>query len=312
LSAFGETDRRREEGSFSIEVGRLRDQVIDLRGRLDEANARNDAIRNNQTLMGAELQRRLKRREAELEEVRRVHEARISVAHGAMERLVREGSEREGRELRQKLASDGARLGRLTTTRVGGGGAGMMRSHHTTSIETWEDGHAPIAIRTRRTELRTRREGLERQWEELTREIRSIAVATSSAESRISSSTETSIRTRGDSLTGGDELTNADESRYAAMTDLDRMEAIETIRMHLEDMRKKEVELDGEERALNVEKRAHVRALKLVSNEDSSKYRARRKVSDSCLPALDENCFSMARNPHGQYIILQLSFHPPH
>jgi hypothetical protein len=311
-SALGESERRRGEGeSLSIEVGRLRDQVIDLRGRLDEANARNDAIRNNQTLMGAELQRRLKRREAELEEVRRAHELRISAAHGAIERLVREGSEREGRELRQKLASDGARLGRLTTTRVGGVATGMIRSHHATSIETWEDGHAPIAIRTRRNELRTRRECLERQWGEMTREIGGITAATSSAESRSSSSTVTSVRTRVDSLTGGDESTNADETRSAAMTDLDRMEAMETLRMHLEEMRKKEMELDGEERALNVEKRAHVRALKLVSNEDSSKYKAHRKVSDGCWAEMDD-FFFLARNPNRLRTLLHLSLHPPH
>ena len=63
------------------------------------------------------------------------------------------------------------------------------------------------------------------------------------------------------------------------MSDLDRMEAMETVKMHLHEVKKKEMELDSEERALNIEKRAHVRALKLVSNEDSSKFRSRRKVS---------------------------------
>ena len=56
------------------------------------------------------------------------------------------------------------------------------------------------------------------------------------------------------------------------------MEAHETVRMHLDELRREEAELDSEERALNVEKRAHVRALKLVSNEDSSKFRIKRKV----------------------------------
>jgi hypothetical protein len=286
-------ERRRSEGeSLSlVELGRLRDQVADLTGRLDEANARNDAIRNNQTLMGAELQRRLRRREAELEDARRSGEARSAAAASAMERLVRDASERGGRELRQRLAGDGARLGRLATSRVGGlGGSGLMRSHQTNTIETWEDGHAPIAIRTRRNELRTRREGLERRWEDLSRELRcdpagaaAVAVSdavASSGELRLSSSTGTSVRIGGDVPTSGDESSNIGQSRFVATNDLDRMEAMATIRMHLDEVRKKEIELDGEERALNVEKRAHVRALKLVSNEESSKFRARRKVSD--------------------------------
>ena len=169
-----------------------------------------------------------------------------------------------------------------------------MRSHQTNTIETWEDGHAPIAIRMRRNELRTRREGLERRWEDLLRELRcdhagaaaaavSDAVA-SSGELRLSSSTGTSVRIGGDVPTSGDESSNIGESRFVATNDLDRMEAMETIRMHLDEVRKKEIELDGEERALNVEKRAHVRAVKLVSNEESSKFRARRKVSDGPLP----------------------------
>ncbi|KAL3765026.1 hypothetical protein ACHAW5_004285 [Stephanodiscus triporus] len=65
---------------------------------------------------------------------------RSAFAMRAMERLVTEGIEREGRETRQSLTGDGARLGRLTSSRVGGGGSGMMRSQ-TTTIETWEDGY---------------------------------------------------------------------------------------------------------------------------------------------------------------------------
>jgi len=76
---------------------------------------------------------------------------------------------------------------------------------------------------------------------------------------------------------------NADDSGFATLNELDRMEAHETVRMHLDELRREEAELDSEERALNVEKRAHVRALKLVSNEDSSKFRIKRKLHDRYL-----------------------------
>ena len=69
-------------------------------------------------------------------------------------------------------------------------------------------------------------------------------------------------------LGGGEASPNTDDSGFATSSnELDRMEAHETVRMHLDELRRE-----------NVEKRAHVRALKLVSNEDSSKFRIKRKV----------------------------------
>lgn len=265
------------------EIHRLQAVISDLRSKLDEANSRNDAIRNNQTLISAELQRRLRRRESELVETQRSFETRMVGVMCAMERLVREGSDRESLELRQRLATDGARLGRLVTSRVssvGGGGGGPMTvrsSHATTMIETWEDGHAPLALRMRRNELRSRREGLEREWQE----IRKVMDKADDFTSLSSPSITNNIQLGEED--GGNESSNSqtnDEMRVLN-DNLDRMEVMETIRMHLDELRKKEMELDSEERALNIEKRAHVRALKLVSNEDASKFRTRRKVSSS-------------------------------
>ena len=269
------------------ENNRLRAVISDLRSKLDEANSRNDAIRNNQTLISAELQRRLRRRESELVETQRSFETRMVGVMCAMERLVREGSDRESLELRQRLATDGARLGRLVTTRVssvgGGGGGGPMTvrsSHATTMIETWEDGHAPLALRMRRNELRSRREGLEREWQEIRKVMDKADDFTSLS---LPSSITNNIQLGEED--GGNESSNSqtnDEMRVLN-DNLDRMEVMETMRMHLEELRKKEMELDSEERALNIEKRTHVRALKLVSNEDASKFRTRRKVSSSKL-----------------------------
>jgi hypothetical protein len=263
------------------EIHRLQGVISDLRAKLDEANSRNDAIRNNQTLISAELQRRLRHRESELVETQRTFETRMVGVMSAMERLVREGSDREGLELRQRLATDGARLGRLVTSRVSsvGGGGGVVRSSQaTTMIETWEDGHAPLALRMRRNELRSRREELEREWQDIRKVMDNADNFTSL--SLPSSSNNINVQI-GEDNDGGNVSSNSqtnDEMRVLN-DNLDRMEVMETIRMHLDELRKKEMELDVEERALNIEKRAHVRALKLVSNEDTSKFRTRRKVS---------------------------------
>jgi hypothetical protein len=145
-------------------------------------------------------------------------------------------------------------------------------------IETWEDGHAPLALRMRRNEIRSRREGLEREWQEIRKVMDKADDFTSLS---LPSSITNNIQLGEED--GGNESSNSqtnDEMRVLN-DNLDRMEVMETIRMHLEELRKKEMELDSEERALNIEKRTHVRALKLVSNEDASKFRTRRKVSSS-------------------------------
>jgi len=267
------------------EIKRLHTQLSSLQKQLEEANARNNSIKNNQTLISANLQRQLKNQKSEMEQVRCENTTRMTKAVDIMERFVREESIREAKELRQKLASDGARLGRLVTSRVAGG---MGIRSHATMIESWEDGHAPKMLKARKAELRAKREGLERRREELVTgmALASVGGAVVSNESIQSGDTvnifadiNESVQS-GDTLLGNSESSNANDAGVMMMNEMDRMEANETVRMHLEEVKKMEVELEGEERALNVEKRGHVRALKLVSNEDTSKFRVRRKLHD--------------------------------
>lgn len=272
-----------QQQSLLREIQRLQSQLSTLQKQLEEANARNNSIKNNQTLISANLQRQLKFVKAELEEVKLENKARQCKAMEAMEKFVRDESMREAKELRQSLASDGARLGKLLFSRVGshhhhhhhGGGmmGGLVRSSQ--PIETWEDGHAPKMIKSRRSELKAEKERLEKRMEELVRAFqngghRNPHLGLESAVPSVQAS---------DSLVVVNELSNTSNSGTGTiMSDLDRMEAMETVKMHLHEVKKKEMELDAEERALNIEKRAHVRALKLVSNEDSSKFRSRPKV----------------------------------
>ena len=250
------------------EFKRMQHQLSTLQKQLDDANARNASIRNNQTLIGSQLQRQLKHQKAELENVQKENEIRTNKSMEVMERLVQQESVREGKDLRQNLASDGARLGRLVSTRVG-----HSQFHRSQMIESWEDGHAPKQLKERRRELRGKREGLERRREELMRRS-----ATSNADPLLLDGMESSTATLTDSCATTTETSSED---YSSMlnTELDRMEAHETARMHLDEITQQERDIDNEERALNIEKRKHVRSLKLVGNEDSSKFRLQRKVS---------------------------------
>ena len=231
------------DSSTSSTTQHLYDKIALLEKQLAEATSQNQAIKNNQTMVTTQLRATVKRQTLELQQVKSDCENRMTKAMDVIEQLVREESLRKSAELRQQLASDGARLGRLVTTRRGG----LARA-----IETWEDGDEPTKLKKKREVLKRRREGLEKRWTELTRNYDAMDIT--------------------EAFDG--EVSNLNRP----MDDLEKTEAKETTRMHLEELKREERKLDEEDRALALEKRKHVRTLKLVANEDSSKFRFRHKV----------------------------------
>ena len=251
-----------ESTTLQLENKRLLTKIEELTKQLEDANARNNSIKNNQTMISTNLQRQLKSLKSELESVRSETNAKTTKAMDVIEQLVREESIREAKDLRQKLASDGARLGRLVSSRVG------LRSH-----DHWEDGHEPLVVKHRKAELKMKREALERRRQEL---------AKTQATDRGFRSPDRST----DTMLGSEASNSNSHADLTMMNDFDRFEANETIRMHLDEVRREEAKLNEKERALQIEKQAHVRALKRVASEDSSKFRQKHKVSDvsfSCL-----------------------------
>jgi len=252
-SSSSKDDATSESNNLQIENKRMLIKIEELQKQLEDANARNNSIRNNQTMISTNLQRQLKSLKSELESVRCETSTKTTKAMDVIEKLVREESIREAKDLRQKLASDGARLGRLVSSRVG------LRSH-----DHWEDGHDPLVVKHRKAELKMKREALERRREEL-------------AKAQANSGVESPERSTDTLLESESSNSHAD---LALMNDFDRFEASETIRMHLDEVRREEANLNEEERALLIEKQAHVRALKRVASEDSSKFRQKHKLDD--------------------------------
>jgi hypothetical protein len=254
-SSGSKDDSSSEAANLQLEHKRLRGKIEELQKQLEDANARNNSIRNNQTMISTNLQRQLKSMKQELESVRRETNVKAAKAMNVIETLVREESIRAAKELRQQLASDGARLGRLVSSRVG------LRSH-----DHWEDGHDPLVVKQRKAELKQKREALERRREELSK-------TSLEPEARASQHTNQSTDTVLES-----DASNS-QADLSMMNEFDRFEANETIKMHLDEVRREEAKLNEQERALQIEKQAHVRALKRVASEDSSKFRLKYKVS---------------------------------
>ena len=245
-------------------------------------------------MISTSLRNQLRSQKIELQKVRDEHDTTLNKARDIMEMFVINESIRESNELRQRLASDGARLGRLVTTRVSSSGGGGFGGRVSQIMEIWEDGSAPKLLAEKREGLRVKREGLERRRDELLRgeycptsqRSDSNGGGGGGSESRssfLSGDTSSTLLLHvndEESNSNTTDTTTNQSSNGFMMNDLDRLEANESIRMHLDEIRNEEIELEHQERALNIEKRVHVRALKLVSNEDSSKWRTHRKLHD--------------------------------
>lgn len=231
------TEHLKSVGGSPAEVEALRARCQELEKNCRDMDGQLKAVSNNQTIMHTALKAALSRREKELEEAQKSHAIETTKRRSIIERLVRNNSAREGKELRQKLASDGARLGRITYTRAG------LRS-----METWEEGHASKLLQRRETELEAKKRSLQ---------ARQTKIEQAAADAQ-------------DKGISKDDTVSSEK--------LSLIEAKESIRFHLESVRRQEIELRDEQNALYKEKNEHLRALKLVASEDASRFRSRPKV----------------------------------
>lgn len=137
------------------EIAMLKSSISSLTESLNEKSAQLKAVSNNQTIIHSQLKKSLQDRDQEIKALKEETEERNSKMRHALEKLIRKESAREHAEMRQKLASDGARLGRWIYNWVG-----MRRE------TVWEDGTAMKACDKRRNELKRKRDVLENRLKE--------------------------------------------------------------------------------------------------------------------------------------------------
>lgn len=226
------------------ELEALRTRCKELEKSCKDMDGQLKAVSNNQTIMHTALKASLCQREKELEELQESKKKDAVRSSRIIEKLVRVDSTRAGKELRQQLASDGARLGRITHTRAG------MRT-----VENWEEGHALTLLVRRKAVLQTKKQALLERHDTVEK------AATALSEGR-------QVTESIGGLLLNDPLTI--------------VEAQESVRLHLDELAKDEKVLLEEDKTLKNEKAEHIRALKLVASEDASRFRSRPKVRSKC------------------------------
>lgn len=150
------TEKRNKTKSVSVDhdlskqIDNLNSVIANLTDLLEEKSSQLKAVSNNQTIVHAQLRSQLQEREKEISCLKEEMMNRELRKDQVIEEFVRQEAIRASVELRQKLASDGARLGRWVSTRVG------MRVE-----PVWEDGHAYLKLKEKRHELKRKRDILE-------------------------------------------------------------------------------------------------------------------------------------------------------
>lgn len=228
--------------SNDSEVEVLRARCDELEKILRDKDDQLKAVSNNQTITNTALKASLCQREKEIVDLKRSKETDSAKASRIIENLIRAESSRAAKELRQNLASDGARLGRITYTRAG------LRT-----VERWEEGHASKLLQRRKMDLKSKKQIFLDRQATVERAVKTMSEGKDVTES-----------------IGGLVLNNS----------LAIMDTQESVRLHLTDILKQEAEVKEEEKALDNEKSEHIRSLKRVASEDASRFRSRPKVSN--------------------------------
>ena len=234
----GSTASPSDTGSSNNATNELAQKCQKLEQLVQDKDEQLKAVANNRTILQSALQTALTKKTEEYDTLKKETERKQEQTSQVLEELLRWKSNQQAKELRERLATDGARLGRIVYTRAG------MRA-----VESWEEGYATKDLEERKKELKSKKVALEKRYKKF-----------------------------------------EDDKENGSVTDLEAIEAKEAVRMHLSNIRQKEKELAEEESALNDEKGAHIRALKRVASEDSSRFRSRPKVSGFSLLSVSLIC----------------------
>jgi hypothetical protein len=250
-------------------IQQIRAQVDELRTRCEaleqiikEKDEQLEVVHSNRSILHASLKSALEKKEQEMQQMRRTMDERVGALEKVLEQYILKDKSLELKALRQSLASNAARLGRFVYTRTLHG-----------TIESWESGEAMAALKRQREELKVKRDVLEQRQKDAKRVSKRVM-----KEQQVHAITDsmpppapvaTALYSNGESTVVGGLL---------VQDELDAMEAEESVRMHLNTIKQQEIKLAEEEKALNAETAAHIRSLKRLANEDSSRFQKVPKV----------------------------------
>lgn len=243
-------------------------QCTQLQQQLHDKEEQLKAVTGNKTIHHMALQQALTKTRTELSALQDSTTKQRTKTQSLLEQLLREKFETNAKEIRMKLSQDGNRLGKIVSSRVG-----MMAR----VIDTWEEGYASKDWLSRKEQWKTQHTKLLDAQDKLKQRLKQQQQQQHTGDDDNTNGGSDSGRTR----TNNDSVsTTTAQPIIVRMSVLDIEEAKEGIQMQLESLRRSEQELLAEEQSLMEEKSSHIRALKRVASEDSSRFRSRPNLHD--------------------------------
>lgn len=188
------------------------------------------------------------------------HKSHINKCIDVVKKLLKEKSNIEKKEARQKCMQNRLRLGQFVTQRVGA-----------TFQENWTDGYAFQELARRQEEIAAEREEIDRQKKLLMKKRPSNSEHSRKRNTSSSSTTSTTST----STTLGPALHNGDsggflkpESVAGGFTQQEYYESDEILKLRQNALKKEDADLQLEMEKLERERNLHIRELKRIHNED--------------------------------------------
>uniref|UniRef100_A0A1L8DKH5 non-specific serine/threonine protein kinase n=1 Tax=Nyssomyia neivai TaxID=330878 RepID=A0A1L8DKH5_9DIPT len=211
------------------------------------------------------------------------HKSHINKCIDVVKKLLKEKSNIEKKEARQKCMQNRLRLGQFVTQRVGA-----------TFQENWTDGYAFQELARRQEEISTEREEIDRQKKMLTKKRpsntesgrkRNNSSTSSASSSGVSSANSaTSVAASTSTLHNGSDATFVKpEPVTGGYTLQEYYECDEILKLRQNALKKEDADLQLEMEKLERERNLHIRELKRIHNEDQSRFNNHPVLNDRYL-----------------------------
>jgi len=236
---------------MSLQMHELRSRCEALEKTVKEKDEQLEVVHSNRSILHASLKTALEKKEQELKKLRRTMEERVAALERVLDQYILKDKALELKALRQTLASNATRLGRFVYTRT---------LHGTMEKRQREE------LKVKRDILEQRQKDAKRVFKRVIKEQQQQTI--SSMDSMPPPAPVLSPSNGEPIVVGG----------LLVQDELDAMEAEESVKMHLNTIKQQEIKLSEEEKTLNAETAAHIRSLKRLANEDSSRFQKVPKV----------------------------------
>lgn len=241
--------------NISTELDTLRKENSEMKTTIESQRKELNSIRNTMSIEAVSLRSSLEHQKRDLQDTKAKLDQSTSLLDKAstiLSDFIRKQNQRETKEIKQKLASDSVRLGRIMYTRSRSGYKNGVPSSGGMATELWEPGYAKQNLDQRKAELKKQFQSLEERCSSIMNENKRAKIEDTSSSSVV---------------------TNDTFSSSLKSNPLHIQETKEYYKIQYAKLKQMEQEIKEDEHIYLQERAAHIRESKRVENEEKSRFK---------------------------------------